>query len=255
MLRRFVDSEKKESLAMERRDWKNAICSVCLEFPHNAVLLLCSSHEKGCRPYMCDTGNRFSNCLDQFKKAYAKEAFAGKNPAGGNAAKVGSNVLELTCPLCRGQVLGWTVVEPARKYLNKKKKSCMQEDCSFRGTHKKLRKHVREKHAYAKPRTVDPVLEKKWKMLENQSEREDVMSVIRSTMPGAVVQGDYVLDYNSYSDDFDDDSSDFDQEDLFEFRTRVRRRGHISGYRGGVSSVQPFVFRARRSGVMRGSFL
>jgi Protein of unknown function (DUF1644) len=58
--------------ANEKRDWEDAMCSVCMERPHNAVLLLCSSHEKGCRPYMCGTGPRLSNCLAQFKRAYSK---------------------------------------------------------------------------------------------------------------------------------------------------------------------------------------
>jgi hypothetical protein len=30
----------------------------------------------------------------------------------------------LHCPLCRGTVLGWEVVEEARNYLNNKKRSC-----------------------------------------------------------------------------------------------------------------------------------
>uniref|UniRef100_A0A7N0TW75 Uncharacterized protein n=1 Tax=Kalanchoe fedtschenkoi TaxID=63787 RepID=A0A7N0TW75_KALFE len=76
------------------KDWEGATCSVCMECPHNAVLLLCSSHDKGCRPYMCGTSLRFSNCLDQYKKAYTKV---------GEKCEVSA----LACPLCRGQVKGW----------------------------------------------------------------------------------------------------------------------------------------------------
>ncbi|CAL0302749.1 unnamed protein product [Lupinus luteus] len=43
-------------------------CPICMDHPHNAVLLHCSSHEKGCRSYICDTSYRHSNCLDRFKK-------------------------------------------------------------------------------------------------------------------------------------------------------------------------------------------
>ncbi|KAE9618039.1 hypothetical protein Lal_00037896 [Lupinus albus] len=43
-------------------------CPICMDHPHNAVLLRCSSHEKGCRSYICDTSYRHSNCLDRFKK-------------------------------------------------------------------------------------------------------------------------------------------------------------------------------------------
>ncbi|XP_028074206.1 uncharacterized protein LOC114276618 [Camellia sinensis] len=37
-----------------------------MEHPHNAILLPCSSHEKGCCPYMCDTSQCHSNCFDHF---------------------------------------------------------------------------------------------------------------------------------------------------------------------------------------------
>ncbi|GAA0158896.1 hypothetical protein LIER_15805 [Lithospermum erythrorhizon] len=172
-----------------KEDWEDATCSVCMEYPHNAVLLLCSSHDKGCRPYMCGTGFRYSNCLDQYKKAHTK-----------------CEVMELPCPLCRGQVKGWTVVEPAREYLNTKKRSCMQDNCSFSGTYKDLRKHVKADHPCARPREVDPLLEQKWRRLEHEREREDVISTIRSSMPGAVVFGDYVIERNHggfYSDEED----------------------------------------------------
>ncbi|GLU01004.1 hypothetical protein SLE2022_183310 [Rubroshorea leprosula] len=60
------------SKALEKKDWEGATCPVCLEFRHNAVVLLCASYHKGCRPYMCTTSRRFSNCLEQYKKAYAE---------------------------------------------------------------------------------------------------------------------------------------------------------------------------------------
>jgi len=45
-----------------------------MDVPHISVLLLCSSHDKGCRPYMCTTSYNHSNCLDQFSKAYTKSS-------------------------------------------------------------------------------------------------------------------------------------------------------------------------------------
>lgn len=58
-------------LDAQKKEWDNAVCLICLEQPHNAVLLLCSSYDKGCRPYMCDTSSRHSNCLDQYRKPRA----------------------------------------------------------------------------------------------------------------------------------------------------------------------------------------
>lgn len=208
-------NQKKRSTKVfeEKKDWEDANCSVCMEYPHNAVLLLCSSHDKGCRPYMCGTSCRYSNCLDQYKKAYTKVTSPHRShPWLGSVEPVSlwhpiekHEVTELACPLCRGQVKGWTVVEPAREHLNAKKRTCMHDNCSFVGTYKELRKHVRAKHPSAKPRDVDPVEEQKWSRLEREREREDVISTIRSSMPGAVVFGDYVIEGSHYSLDSDDE--------------------------------------------------
>ncbi|XP_010245921.1 PREDICTED: uncharacterized protein LOC104589337 [Nelumbo nucifera] len=217
-----INQKQKGCNVLEKKDWEDATCSVCMEYPHNAVLLLCSSHDKGCRPYMCGTSYRYSNCLDQFKKAYTKvmspphgQAWHGStnhtvglNPDWPNEK---SEVVELSCPLCRGQVKGWTVVEAAREYLNNKKRSCMQDNCSFIGTYKELRKHVRAVHPSARPREVDPILEQKWRRLERERERDDVISTIRSSMPGAMVLGDYVIEGNHYG--FDTDDGDADEDD------------------------------------------
>ncbi|KAE8668340.1 putative Separase [Hibiscus syriacus] len=195
---------KKFSKLLDKKDWEDVTCSVCIECPHNAVLLLCSSHDKGCRPYMCGTSFRYSNCLDQYKKFYTK--VVPSNHEESLHSSIGNPVLapgvekcemtELACPLCRGQVKGWTVVEPAREYLNAKRRSCMQDDCTFVGTFKELRKHMKADHPCARPREVDPSLEQKWRRLEREREREDVISTIRSAMPGAVVFGDYVIEGN-----------------------------------------------------------
>lgn len=223
--------------ASEKIEWEQAICSVCLEAPHNAVLLLCSSHDKGCRPYMCGTGFRHSNCLDLFKKTYAKPTITtppnsqGQLPSLSWPLSKKSEPTGLSCPLCRGEVKGWTVVEPARRYLNRKKRSCVQDGCLFTGTYRELKKHVKAKHRRAKPRKVDPALEAKWRDLEMQMAERDVMSTIRSTMPGAVVMGDYVIDMNgsdSDIDDFDDDDEDDFNDDSGEDMGFLRQRRNLA---------------------------
>ncbi|KAL7001993.1 hypothetical protein U1Q18_003141 [Sarracenia purpurea var. burkii] len=196
----------------KKKDWEDATCSVCMEFPHNAVLLLCSSHDKGCRPYMCGTSFRYSNCLDQYKKAYTKPTppLNDQTSHGSDDNSKLGEITELACPLCRGQVKGWAVVEPAREYLNAKRRSCTQDNCTFIGTYKELRKHVRAIHPCARPREVDPALEQKWRRLEHERERDDVISTIRSSMPGAMVFGDYVIEGSHYGFDTDDEDDGFD---------------------------------------------
>ncbi|OIV96227.1 hypothetical protein TanjilG_14904 [Lupinus angustifolius] len=195
------------SKALDKKDLEDVTCSVCMEYPHNAVLLLCSSHDNGCRPYMCGTSYRHSNCLDQYKKAYTKviSSSNGQQPQQGLISNQGvlqgsnstcreNEVAKLSCPLCRGQVKGWTIVEPVRDYLNSKKRSCMQDNCTFSGNYRELKKHVRAEHPSACPRAIDPEHENKWRFLEREREREDVISTVTAAMPGALVLGDYVIE-------------------------------------------------------------
>ncbi|GLJ43608.1 hypothetical protein SUGI_0907640 [Cryptomeria japonica] len=110
----------------------------------------------------------------------------------------------LVCPLCRGNVEGFTVVESARKYLNAKTRSCAQESCSFVGTYDELRKHARHEHPHARPSEVDPDQQRKWRRMEQQRELGDVLSTIRSEIPGGMVFGDYVVEDDNNENEGDD---------------------------------------------------
>ncbi|GER46082.1 hypothetical protein STAS_23078 [Striga asiatica] len=146
-------SEPKSS--MHNKEWDEASCPICMDHPHNAVLLICTSHDKGCRSYICDTSYRHSNCLDRFKKP------TDEKPG-------------LQCPLCRGPVLEWKVVEEARKYLNLKSRACSRESCSFSGNYRELRGHARRVHPGARPADVDPSRQRAWRRLEDQREYNDI---------------------------------------------------------------------------------
>jgi len=89
----------------------------------------------------------------------------------------------------------------------------MQESCTFGGSFKELRKHMKSDHPCAQPREVDPDVEQKWRSFEVEQDRNDVISTIRSTMPGATVFGDYVIERGAYGSDSDeDDDNDNDEQ-------------------------------------------
>ncbi|KAJ7950370.1 Zinc finger, RING/FYVE/PHD-type [Quillaja saponaria] len=247
-------------------------CPICMDHPHNAVLLICSSHEKGCRSYICDSSYRHSNCLDRLKKIrddVRDPTFPNSLPINANSSNssdlnlgVRSNLnganesdqneintvlsvglpqgstqggdhdlnrqlhshhetiletvdsetlrervdleeldmdtpeskLSLKCPLCRGTVLGWEIVEEARNYLNLKNRSCSRDSCSFVGNYLELRRHARRVHPTTRPSDIDPSRERAWRHLERQREYADIVSAIRSAVPGAMVVGDYVIE-------------------------------------------------------------
>lgn len=195
-------------LTSEKKDWKRATCSICLEHPHKAVLLLCSSHSKGCRPYMCDTNRQHSNCLEQLKNAYSRGKPTCELSGAVAQASKKPQEMELVCPICRGDVKGWTVVEPARRFLNRKRRTCMHEGCSFGGSYRKLRNHVRSNHPSSNPREIDSASLAEWKELEYEKDRQDAISIITALNPGSTIMGDYFIDPNSDSNDSFDYSSD-----------------------------------------------
>ncbi|KAG0453146.1 hypothetical protein HPP92_025810 [Vanilla planifolia] len=193
------------------------------------------SHEKGCRSYICDTSYRHSNCLDQFKKSRVShgdssslssssiaenlssdpneffteiadpiEENGGRQHdtvaairADGNDVSKRSELRSLKCPLCRGNVLGWMVVKEARQYLDLKTRICSRESCSFSGNYRELRRHARRVHPSTRPVDIDPSRQRAWRRLEDQREYGDILSAVRSAMPGAIVFGDYVIESGS----------------------------------------------------------
>ncbi|XP_024375559.1 uncharacterized protein [Physcomitrium patens] len=310
----------------ERKEWEEATCPVCMEHPHNAVLLICSSYGKGCRPYMCDTSYRHSNCLDQYRKAhelrdtlplasvgeagvsgteravlnrvddfegergsgsaservvrglggnggdnYRREASVEVNDTGDDASgqvsveassHVGNtnsvvpgedaDAGELLCPLCRGKVKGWKVVEAARAHLNQKTRTCAQESCNFSGPYEELRKHARCTHPLARPSEIDRTRQDRWIQLERQRDLGDVLSTIQSTMPGATVLGDYVIDGDGEGDDEGGDDNDFPGDDgnwwtVFLLFQVLGPASSIAGSRGLPSLVRGRYHPARNS--------
>lgn len=165
-----VASQESTLPATEKCAWTDAVCPVCIECPHNAVLLLCSSHDNGCRPYVCGTNFHHSNCLDQLIQSRT-------SPGSSNDP----SSIELTCPLCRGEVKGYTLVEPAREQLNRNRRSCMQDGCSYVGSYSELCKHARQKHPSAKPRELDPLQTYRWRRVLFRSTLQDMISAANSS--------------------------------------------------------------------------
>ncbi|XP_008242726.1 PREDICTED: uncharacterized protein LOC103341025 [Prunus mume] len=207
-----IPSETEENV----KEWEDTRCPVCLEHPHNAVLLICSSYEKGCRPYMCDTSYRHSNCLDQYCKSFSAETSPTVPPEGENqildtqsspAETLESTIThvqngrieeepptmnpiaceheaqpKLLCPLCRGEIKDWIIVEPARCFMNAKSRNCSCETCSFIGTYADLRKHARLEHPQARPSEADPERQRTWRSLERQRDFGDLLSTLQSSI-------------------------------------------------------------------------
>ncbi|GER27432.1 hypothetical protein STAS_03138 [Striga asiatica] len=144
-------------ISNEEKQWNDTVCPICMDHPHNAVLLLCSSHKTGCRPFVCDTSYRHSNCLDQLLLTKTRH---------------------LSCPLCRGPVSGFRVVGPARHLMNSKPRNCSLETCDFAGTYADLRKHARAQHPSARPLEPSQARKADWSELEQRLEMEDAAALV-----------------------------------------------------------------------------
>lgn len=230
--------------------WEDVVCPICLDFPHNGVLLQCSSYEKGCRPFVCDTDHLHSNCLDRFKTAYGMSS-GSRSPSTSEATSLESmdpmsseSSDKPSCPLCRGEVTGWIIDDKARIHWNEKKRCCDEHRCAFKGSYFELREHAQLEHPHACPSKVDPARQLDWENFQQSSEIIDVLNTIHAEVPRGVVLGDYVIEYgdNDTADEFEDFPGDegnwwtscilyqvFDN-----FRTsRNRRRSRASDSRRG----------------------
>ncbi|CAF2090380.1 hypothetical protein HID58_023926 [Brassica napus] len=190
----YCDSSKPSE--KQAKEWEEARCPVCMDHPHNGILLICSSFDKGCRPYMCDTSHRHSNCFDQYRKAskqtpteteggVASEVTVGEGERGGEAEGDQEKAKpKLTCPLCRGHIKEWMTVEDARGFMNAKHRSCSSESCEFSGTYSDLRKHARLQHPGVRPSEADPERQRSWRRLERQRDLGDLLSTLQSSFGG-----------------------------------------------------------------------
>ncbi|EOA36498.1 hypothetical protein CARUB_v10011172mg [Capsella rubella] len=136
-----VDLRKASNKFSVHSEWEDVMSVICMEPPHNAALLRCSSYSKGCRPYMCDTNLYHSNCFNRF--------------SGNNMRH--SNVKTLSCPLCRGEVYGTVYSTSGRRFMNAKPRPCSVDKCKFSGTYSKLDKHFITAHMYLNTPNVDPL--------------------------------------------------------------------------------------------------
>ncbi|KAL5977770.1 hypothetical protein ACLOJK_036778 [Asimina triloba] len=197
-------------------NWDDVLCPICLDSPHNAVLIYCTSYEKGCRPFMCDTGCTHSNCLNRFKHANGMPeaenvpSTSHAEPDGSMSVAVHANVRP-ACPLCRGEVTGWVVINEARKLLNEKQRCCEEEQCKYVGNYLELLRHAEQSHPHARPSEIDPARQLDWENFQQSSELVDVLSTIHSEVPHAVVLGDYIIEYGE--DDRTVDYEDFPGDD------------------------------------------
>ncbi|XP_077223101.1 uncharacterized protein LOC143856713 isoform X2 [Tasmannia lanceolata] len=192
-------------------NWEDVTCSICLDFPHNGVLLLCTSYEKGCQPYMCDTDQMHSNCLERFKSSHGMSTASESTSEEGNQLMAINPSVRPACPLCRGEVTGWLVVEKARVHLDAKKRCCQGENCSYFGNYSELQKHAKLKHPHARPSEIDPARQLDWENFQQSTEIIDVLSTIHSEVPHGVVLGDYVIEYAG--EDMGDEYEDFPGDD------------------------------------------
>lgn len=141
-------------------EWEEIKCVICMEPPHNAVLLKCSSFSKGCRTYMCDTSGRHSNCFKQYRR---------KNRNRFTKA--------IRCPNCRGEVKETMKESGARRYLNAKPRSCAFEGCTFWGSYSQIEKHLKADHPrFSRRPLVDAVRQRAWDEMQRGGEYTEIMT-------------------------------------------------------------------------------
>ncbi|KAI7742532.1 hypothetical protein M8C21_031269, partial [Ambrosia artemisiifolia] len=217
--------------------WEDVTCPICLSFPHNCVLLQCSSYKKGCRPFVCDTGHLHSNCLDRFQAANKMSPGSNSLLTSDESTIINPDATSKPlCPLCRGDVTGWVVVKEARVKLDGKKRCCEEEKCTFTGTYLELREHAQVEHPHACPSKIDPARQLDWDNFQQSSEIIDVLSTIHSEIPHGVVLGDYVIEYGD--DGSGDEYEGFPGQDgswwtSCILSSRNRRRARVSESRRG----------------------
>nr|XP_027069799.1 uncharacterized protein LOC113695039 [Coffea arabica] len=132
-----------------------------------------SSAQKN-QEFICDTSYHHSNCFDQFCKLHGLSPSKSTSTDQPNGSFPCGNrrVLELVCPLSRGNISGWIVVQGARTYMNSGTRGCALESCDFSGNYDELRKHARIQHPWVRPMEADDERQSVWDRLEQNDNRQ-----------------------------------------------------------------------------------
>ncbi|KAL5066400.1 hypothetical protein RYX36_028137 [Vicia faba] len=88
---------------------------------------------------------------------------------------------KLVCPMCRGQVKEWKVMDGACHFMNEKLRNFSCESCNFTGTYIDLRKHARVDHPLERPSGVYPERQCYWRRLERKRDLGDLLSTLQSS--------------------------------------------------------------------------
>ncbi|XP_031389321.1 uncharacterized protein LOC116201970 isoform X2 [Punica granatum] len=210
------------------KEWEEARCPVCIEHPHNAVLLILSTPTTPTTPTTpIQEQSLLVNESSSPEIPQEEEPLLGNetlplqelspppnanlsgdisqrehSPPANMSSPTESTVTELheehadghvttpsenpadpklLCPLCRGQIKDWIVVDAARRYMNAKSRSCACATCEFSGTYMDLRKHARLEHPTVRPTEADPERQRSWRRLERQRDLGDLLSTLQSS--------------------------------------------------------------------------
>ncbi|PHT32213.1 hypothetical protein CQW23_28550 [Capsicum baccatum] len=156
-----LNSQKSLPKVVNETEWEEARCPICMEHPHNAVLLLFSSRDKGCQPYMCNTSNRHSNCLDQFCKSCTVGAQQHKGNVSGAVFRRGSGGKHFQEQ--QGLMCNSNLSLPAlfARDMSKLRMDCCKGCMNI---------------PYESPSDANPMRQSEWTRLERQRDFEDAFS-------------------------------------------------------------------------------
>ncbi|KAI5008510.1 hypothetical protein ZWY2020_009558 [Hordeum vulgare] len=242
-------------IAALHKEWDDARCPICMDHPHNAVLVLCSSHDKGCRSYISnrmdssshpssslpgDTSNQRSPRLlidvPEFRENLSHEHVI-RSSATVSGQQEGTNYNQgpVTLEALMGQVkAGRSSKMPDSTWTRSQEAARGKHACAFSGTYGALRRHARRVHPTTRPADVDPSRRRAWHRLENQREYGDIMSAtsgpLRRDEPrGSSIKGPEKAEASlsvgrelAYDDDDDDEDEDSLEEEVQRPRTRRR---------------------------------
>ncbi|XP_021994144.1 uncharacterized protein LOC110890804 isoform X1 [Helianthus annuus] len=117
--------------------------------------------------------------------------------------------------LLRGEINGWAVVDPARKFMDSKTRNCTVGTCDFVGNYYQLTEHASCVHPGVRPTDVDLERELEWRRLEEDMVQQDLLSMqLESDDAAEVIVGDvtwiwhlwYSMPDSSSLDESDSDS-------------------------------------------------
>ncbi|CAL5444065.1 unnamed protein product [Camellia sinensis] len=163
-----------QSVGGDEKEWEEVRCPICMEHPHNAVLLLCSSHERDVA----------LTCATPASATRTVSTSSANHQPLPHHQQILLNKFLFTLPPITEELRNNNKTSSQEGFMGDNSNQSFRAHsvgakltgtCDFSGTYSELRKHARLEHPFVRPSEADSRRQSDWMSLEHERDVQDII--------------------------------------------------------------------------------